>query len=60
MIHIYLHPEEDRFLKAYAEKNYLSVSELVRGWIHEAMKREGYDIKEPLVPESKKTQKEAK
>lgn len=60
LIHIYLHPEEDRFLKSYAESNYLTVSELIRGWIHEAMKREGYDIKEPLIPKSKETQKEAK
>lgn len=51
LIHIYLHLEEDKFVKDYAERNYLSVSELVRGWIHEAMKREGFEIKEPLLPE---------
>jgi len=53
LIHIYLHPEEDKFLREYAEKNILTISELVRGWIHETMKREGYDIKEPLLPETK-------
>ena len=53
LIHIYLHSEEDRFLRQYAEDNLLSVSELVRGWIHEVMKREGYKIKEPLLPEGK-------
>jgi hypothetical protein len=51
MIHIYLHPEEDRFIKNYAEKNYRTVSELFRGWLHEVMKREGYKIKEPSLPE---------
>lgn len=54
LIHIYLHPEENKFIKHYAEKNYLSVSELIRGWIHEVMKREGYVIKEPSLPESVK------
>lgn len=53
LIHIYLHDDEINFLKYYAEKNYLTVSELVRGWIHEVMKREGIDIKEPTLPESK-------
>lgn len=53
LIHIYLHSEEDKFVKNYAERNYLSVSELIRGWIHEVMKREGYEIKEPSLPEKK-------
>jgi len=55
LIHIYLHPEEDKFIKAYAEQNLLAVSELVRGWIHETMKREGYEINEPSLPETKLT-----
>lgn len=54
LIHIYLHKEEDKFIREYAEKNYLSVSELIRGWIHEIMKREGHDIKEPLLLETNK------
>ena len=53
MIHVYLHPEEDKFVKEHAERNYLSVSELIRGWIHEVMKREGYETKEPSLPEQK-------
>jgi len=51
LIHIYLHPDEDKFLKNYAEKNYLTVSELVRGWLHEVMKIEGVEITEPRNPE---------
>ena len=57
MIHIYMHPEEDKFLRSYAENNYLTVSELVRGWIHEVMKREGYEIKEPSLPKLQKKKK---
>lgn len=60
LIHLYLHEEEDLFIKKYSEKNYLTVSELVRGWIHEAMKREGFDIKEPSLPEKSKTNKGVK
>jgi hypothetical protein len=60
MIHTYLHPEEDKFIKDYAEKNFLTVSELIRGWIHETMKSEGYDIKETTLPESSKTKKGVK
>ena len=50
MIHIYLHPEEDKFIKDYAKQNFLTVSELIRGWIHETMKLEGYEINEPTLP----------
>lgn len=54
MIHIYLHPEENKFLKDYAETNFLTVSELIRGWLHEVMKSERIDIKEPALPISNK------
>lgn len=60
MVHIYLHPEEDKFLKNFAERNYFTVSELIRGWIHEVMKREGYKIKEPSLPEPSKRGRKAK
>lgn len=60
MVHIYLHPDEDKFLKSYANSNFLTVSELIRGWIHEVMKREGYDIKEPSLAKTFKTIKGAK
>jgi len=55
LIHIYLHEEEDKFLKKYARENLLSVSELIRGWIHEVMKQEGYKFKEPSLPKRRKT-----
>lgn len=54
LIHIYVHPEEDKFLKSYAEKNFLTVSELIRGWMREVMKREGFEIIEPSNPEDEK------
>jgi len=54
LIHIYLHEEEDKFLRQYANMNYLTVAELFRGWLHEVMNREGCEIKEPLLPEKYK------
>lgn len=50
-LQVWLDSDEFSFLQGYAKKNHLTVSELIRGWIHEVMKREGYDIKEPLIPE---------
>lgn len=43
------------FMYKYAEQNHMTGSELVRGWIHEVMKSEGHKIKEPALPEPKKT-----
>ena len=60
LIHIYLHEEEDKFLKSYADKNLQTVSELFRGWLHEVMKREGHEIKEPSLPEPKTKNKGVK
>ena len=57
MFQVWLHPNEFEFLTTYAEENMLTASETVRGWIHEVMKREGYEIKEPSLPESSKTKK---
>ena len=49
-LQIWLDSDEYSFLQEYSIKNHLNVSELVRGWIHEVMKREGYEIKEPSLP----------
>lgn len=53
MFQVWLHPDEYDFLKQYAEKNMLNASETIRGWIHEVMKMEGYEIKEPRNPEQR-------
>ena len=36
------------------KKNMSTSSEVVRGWLREIMKREGYEIKEPQLPEYQK------
>ena len=51
MLHVWLHEKEHKFLNKYAIKNMSTSSEIIRGWIHEVMKNEGYKIKEPLNPE---------
>ncbi len=60
MFQVWLHPREYEFLTTYAEENMLTASETVRGWIHEVMKREGYEIKEPSFPKPSNTNKEVK
>ena len=57
---VWLHPVELAFINTYAEDNMLTASEIIRGWIHEVMKREGYEIKEPSLPESKPKKKGVK
>ena len=52
MFRVWLNDKEHKFLNSYAEKNLLSASELFRGWLHEVMKKEGYEINEPLNPEN--------
>jgi hypothetical protein len=49
---VWLHPKEFEFLAKYAENNMLTASETIRGWIHEVMKMEGYEITEPRNPVS--------
>jgi len=51
LFQVWLHPRESEFLTNYAEKNMLTASETIRGWIHEVMKLEGYKINEPRNPE---------
>ena len=45
-INVWLHEKELEFLSGYSENHLMTVSELVRYWIHEAMKKEGV-YKEP-------------
>ena len=51
MFNCWLHEKELKFLNDYAEKNLVTSSEIIRGWLHEVMKSEGYEIKEPRNPE---------
>ncbi len=51
-LHVWLHPKEHQFLNKYAVKNMSTSSEIIRGWIHEVMKSEGYEILEPRNPET--------
>ena len=48
---VWLDEIEYEFVQGYAKNNHLMVSELIRGWIHEVMRREGFEIKEPSLPE---------
>ncbi len=59
-LQVWLDTDEFDCLQKYARKNHLTISELIRGWIHEVMKREGYGIKEPSLPESKTKKKGVK
>ena len=52
-LQVWLDTEEYKFLQIYSKSNHLTVAELIRGWIHEVMKREGFDLKEPSLPENK-------
>jgi len=53
LFQVWLHPTELNFLNDYSEQNLSTASEIIRGWIHAVMKREGYEIKEPSLPERK-------
>jgi len=53
LFNVWLHPKELEFLNNYAEENMFTASEVIRALIHQLMKREGYEIKEPLLPETK-------
>ena len=52
MFNCWLHEKELKFLNDYAEKNLATSSDIIRGWIHEVMKSEGYEILEPRNPET--------
>jgi len=40
-INVWLHEKELEFLNGYSENHLMTVSELVRYWIHQAMEKEG-------------------
>ncbi len=50
---MWLHPDEYEFLKRYAEKNYLTLAEIMRGWIHALMRKEGIPLGEITLPDEK-------
>ena len=52
---VWLDETELEFMYKYAEQNHMTGSELIRGWIHQVMKKEGVDIKEPSLPEPPNT-----
>ncbi|MDA2920624.1 hypothetical protein MYX76_14215 [Desulfobacterota bacterium AH_259_B03_O07] len=52
LFRVWLHEKELEFLNNYAEENMFTASEVIRALIHQLMKKEGYDIKEPLLPET--------
>jgi len=52
-LQVWLDETEYSFVQQYAKRNHLMVSELIRGWIHEVMKREGHELTEPVLPETK-------
>ena len=51
---VWLDQVELDFIYKYSESNHMTGSELIRGWIHEVMKREGYKFKEPSLIKTKK------
>ncbi len=51
LFQVWLQQQEYDFIAGYAEKNMITASELIRGWIKEIMKIEGHDIIEPRNPE---------
>ncbi len=60
LFRVWLHPKELEFLNEYAEDCMLTASDVIRGWLHEVMKREGHEIKEPSLPEPKTKHKGVK
>ncbi len=40
-INVWLHEKELEFLNGYSDNHLMTVSELVRYWIHQAMEKEG-------------------
>jgi len=49
LFRVWLHPRELEFLNKYADESMLTASEVIRALIHELMKQEGHEIKEPSL-----------
>jgi len=60
LFRVWLHEKELAFLNLYAEESMLTASEVIRSLIHGLMKKEGYEIKEPSIPESSNNKKGGK
>ncbi len=54
MVHVWPQEKEHKFLNKCALKNISTSSEIIRGYLHEVMKNEGYEIKEPRNPKKNK------
>jgi hypothetical protein len=50
---VWLHEKELEFRNKYAEDAILTVSEVIRALIHQLMKREGHEIKDPSLSTQK-------
>lgn len=50
-LQVWLDETEYKFVQEYAKKNHMMVSELIRGWVHRIMQREGFVFTEPSDPE---------
>jgi hypothetical protein len=53
LFRVWLHPNELKFLNNYAEESMLTASEVIRTLIHELMKQEGHEVKEPSLQTKK-------
>lgn len=42
LFRVWLHEKELEYITNYAETNFLTASELIRYWIHQSMKKEGF------------------
>jgi len=50
MLHVWLHEKELNFIKKYSTESLMTYSELIRSLLHQLMRQEGVELKEPLLP----------
>ena len=55
LFRVWLHSKELEYITDYSEENFLNASELIRYWIHQSMKKEGFlkDISINTKPKKK-------